>query len=545
MHSKNEDSGAQMRNLISKSRLFNFAARTGRDERGVSAVAFAISFAVLTPMALGVFDVYQSTEQRGKLQDALDAAALYAARSNATTTTAINTIGNKALTANLELIQGATLSSSSFALNGTEVDAAAQVTLPAYAPMEYTHLPVSATSTVQRAMDRLEVALVLDNTGSMAGTKLTTLQTDAKQLIDKLVTASQQSTDPNPLKIALVPFSQTVRVLGNTTLTGASYVPANHNGPNMPAWIDPQGKAHHAAGVAFDTFNAQTDRLTLFRQMNLQWAGCVESRMAPYDVQETAPDTNTPATMFVPYFWTDEKGNKDSASNSSLNDYLSDGAASGTRGKQQDPSKYTVTPNRSGQFTGGYNYGPNAGCGLQPMIRLTANTNSIKTAIDGMTAVGDTNIPMGLVWGWHALSPNAPLADGTAYNTLHLKKVIILMTDGANTFTTRSDNNGSFYSGAGYIWQQLVNASPGLTSSSTDAARTAAMDARLAQLCTNIKAKNIYIYTIRVEVTQGSASVLQNCATTADDFYDVTNVANLGAAFDSIAGSINNLRISH
>src|SRR5471032_1900014 len=209
-----------MRNLISKSRLFNFLSRTGRDERGVSAVAFAISFAVLTPMALGIFDVYQSTEQRGKLQDALDAAALYAARSSAFTTPAINTIGNKALTANLQLIHGATLSNSSFTLNGTEVDATAQVTLPAYAPMEYTHLPVTVNSTVQRAMDRLEVALVLDNTGSMAANnKLTTLQTDAKQLIDKLVTASLQSTDPNPLKIALIPFSQTVRVQGNTVVT--------------------------------------------------------------------------------------------------------------------------------------------------------------------------------------------------------------------------------------------------------------------------------------------------------------------------------------
>ena len=31
----------------------------------------------------------------------------------------------------------------------------------------------------------------------------------------------------------------------------------------------------------------------------------------------------------------------------------------------------------------------------------------------------------------------------------------------------------------------------------------------------------------------------------ADDFYDVSNVANLNAAFQAIAGSISNLRISH
>ena len=116
-----------MRNLISKSRLFKFLTRLGRDKRGVSAVAFAISFAVLTPMALGVFDVYQATEQRGKLQDALDAAALYAAKSSAVTTADINTAGQKALTANLQLIHGATLTSSSFTLSCDQRDGSTEM----------------------------------------------------------------------------------------------------------------------------------------------------------------------------------------------------------------------------------------------------------------------------------------------------------------------------------------------------------------------------------------------------------------------------------
>src|ERR1700712_4267489 len=133
-----------MPNLFSQSRLYKFLTRTLRDQRGVSAVAFAISFAVLTPMALGVFDVYQSTEQRGKLQDALDAAALYAAKSSAVTTVDINTVGQKALTANLQLIQGATLTGAGFTLtDNTKVTAVATVSLPAYAPMEYTHSPVT------------------------------------------------------------------------------------------------------------------------------------------------------------------------------------------------------------------------------------------------------------------------------------------------------------------------------------------------------------------------------------------------------------------
>jgi len=500
----------------------------------------AISFAVLAPMALGIFDVFTMTEQHGKLQDALDAATLYAARSPVYTTPDVDAIGDKALTANLQMIHGAALMSSDFSLQGSKVVASASVQLPAFAPMVFGHQPVTVHSEVQRAVDRLEVALVLDNTGSMANNnKLTTLQADAKQLVDKLVTASQASTDPTPLKISLVPFSQTVRVVNTQSLSGANYDTATHTGPGIPSWIDPQGTAHANAGATVDTFDVKTDRLTMMRNTGVSWNGCVESRMPPYDISDTPPDSATPATMFVPYFAPDEPGNKNS--NTYTNDYLNDLISTGWKPQEQNHSKYNTTP-RSGTNSAGYAYGPNAGCSLQPMIRLTTDFTSIKTAIDGMTAVGETNIPMGLVWGWHSLSPYAPLADGQSYGSQHLRKIIILMTDGQNTFTNSNGNNKSMYDGLGYIWQNML---VGATSSSSDSQRTTAMDNRLAALCTAIKGKDIHIYTVRIEFTSGSPTLLQNCATTPGDFYDVASVSDLGKAFDAIAGSISNLRISH
>src|SRR3954469_24676409 len=97
-------------------RVLSRLRQAPRDQRGVSAVAFAISFAVLAPMALGIFDIYSQTEQRGKLQDALDAATLYAARSPMQTTPEIDAVGDKALNANLQMIHGASLRSSDFTL---------------------------------------------------------------------------------------------------------------------------------------------------------------------------------------------------------------------------------------------------------------------------------------------------------------------------------------------------------------------------------------------------------------------------------------------
>jgi hypothetical protein len=431
--------------------------------------------------------------------------------------------------------------SSDFSLSGSKVLASASVQLPAFAPMVFGDQPVTVHSEVQRAVDRLEVALVLDNTGSMGQNgKLAALQTDAKQLIDKLVTASRASTDPTPLKISLVPFSQTVRAVNTRALSGANYNTATHTGPSIPGWVDPQGTAHANAGVAYDTFDAKTDRLTMMRNIGASWDGCVESRMPPYDISDSPPDPLTPASMFVPYFAPDEPGGD--SSTTYYNSYLNDVTGSPNwLDKEQYHPKYTGSP-RAGANGAGYAYGPNAGCSLAPLMRLTTDFTSVKTAIDAMTAVGETNIPMGLVWGWHTLSPNAPLADGSPYGTQHLKKVIILMTDGENTFSNGNSNNRSLYDGLGYIWQNML---VGATSASNDAQRTGAMDARLAQLCTAIKGKDIHIYTVRIEFTKGSPTLLQNCASAPADFYDVSKVADLGAAFDAIAGSISNLRISH
>lgn len=503
-------------------------AAVRHNDSGAAAVFFAVSLVLLAPLTLGMFDVYLVSAQRTQLQDSLDAAALFAARSNATTSAQIDTIGDKALAANLVLANGTSLVASNFALTGSTVTAYAEVTPSAIAPGLWPHANVHANSTIQRSVDSLEVALVLDNTGSMAGTKLTTLKTSAKNLIDTLVAAAATSTQPNPLKISLVPFSQSVRVQGNTATT--NYDTTTHSGTGFPTWIDPQGTAHANAGVAYDTFSSKTDRFTMLKQMKNQvWAGCVESRMPPYDVQDDAPTMATPASMFVPYFWPDEPDG-----GSYQNSYKTDTGSGTWLQLEQNPAKY------SGKISGGG--GPNKNCDMQPLTQLGTNFTTLKSSIDAMVATGNTNIPMGLVWGWHTLSPNGPFGDGAAYQTQHLRKVVVLMTDGENTNNIPSswNLNTSDYSGVGYIWQNLLGITGGNSSQ-----RQTAMDNRLALLCTNMKAKGIYIYTVRVEVTSGSSTVLQDCASSPDMFYDVQDVTQLNAAFQAIAGAINSLRISH
>ena len=525
-------------------RLLRRLVAGARDENGAAAIFFAVSLILLAPLMLGIFDIYLASTQRDNLQDALDAATLFAARSTGTTTAAVDTVGDAALTANLVLPTGATLVASTFTLVGDKVVGYAEVSPPALAPGVWTHANVKANAEVVRSLDKLEIALVLDNTGSMQGTKLTTLKDAAAAMVDKLVEASSRSVQTDPLKIALVPFSTTVRVQTTTALT--SYNNTTHTGAGIPTWIDPMGSSHWSGTTNNDIFDGttKTDRFTMMKNIGQSWSGCIEQRAQPYDIKEDAAVSTTPASMFIPYFWPDEPDANH------YNNYMNDGGSGLTdRQKERRVAKYAGgSMARSGAFTldgagyGAYSLGPNAGCTLQPVIPLTTSTATIKTGIANMTAVGETNIPLGLVWGWHALAPSGPLTGGTPYNTPYVRKIIILMTDGQNTMNNPSksgESNASFYGGLGYIWQNMLG-----TTSSDGNVRAAAIDARLALLCTAVKNRDIVVYTVRVEVTSGSSTLLQNCASTPDKFYDVQNVSDLNAAFDAIAGSIDNLRLA-
>jgi len=114
------------------------------------------------------------------------------------------------------------------------------------------------------------------------------------------------------------------------------------------------------------------------------------------------------------------------------------------------------------------------------------------------------------------------------------------LTDGYNENTVNGDSDASFYSGDGYSWQNRV---AGLNTSN-QSARNAALDSRMNTLCANMKAQNITIYTVRIDVTGVSPAVLSNCATSPSDFFDVPNVPDLPGVFANIAGDIGRLRIA-
>ncbi len=498
----------------------------GRD--GGTAVVFALALIPLALVTLTAIDFHRASTVKSALQDAVDAASLAAARSAATSAGEIQVIGFRALQSNLKSYPDTKLTKATFVLSedGKVTGSADMAVTPLVANMFLGGpIVVGAEADVVRSNDKLEIVLVLDNTGSMAGTKIATLRTAAANLVDTLSQAAASNTEPDALKIGLVPFSMTVRV-------GSQYRNAN--------WIDGSARSSTHDQI----FDGAGNRFAMLNRMNLNWAGCVESRPYPHDVEESPPSAGNGDTLYVPYFAPDTPDtDRVSAFRwyNSENDYLPDGLNWGSSGygnwfKHQGRTQKYGT---SGLDTSG-GKGPNAGCTMQPIERLSSDTGDIKTAISNMVAVGNTNIPMGLIWGWHLLSPNAPFRDGAAYTDQDVTKIAILMTDGDNVMGEYNSPNDSTYSALGYVWMRRL----GLDVGSSGSQRTARMDQRLAELCSNMKARGIVLYTVRVEVKTGSSSLLRNCASTPDNFYDVQNVADLNEAFNRIAGQISRLRIA-
>lgn len=504
-------------------------ARFRRAESGGVVVIFALTLLPMAFLAGMTIDYAQSTNLRQHAQVAVDAAALALAKLPLDTT-------DEDLAAKAEAQVRAALKDR--AINGLTVtmrhrgdlievaaNGTTQTTLTRLAGFMTMPLDVSATS--NRSMTNLEIALVLDNTGSMKGTKLTNLKVAARDLVTNLFKQAD-ATKPNALKIGIVPFSMTVNV--GSGFAGSSWLD-----------IDAKSSIHHQF---FNAQGASANRFSLFEDMRQSWAGCVESRPYPYDVQDTAPSQASPDTLFVPFFAPDESDNDTRAANDYMADLPSGGTAGGASNRQLQgmTAKYkrnTFKVSATARNGMGYLYGPNAGCELQPLTRLTTSQSQLTNAINAMTAIGETNIPIGLAWGWHLLSPNAPFKDGVAYGETKTKKFIVLMTDGQNQSSDPKSDNRSYYSGLGFVWQNRIG-----TVSNDTTVRRRAIDARLSLLCDNIRKSRIQVFTVRVEVNDGDSAVLRACATSPNMFFDVKDSSGLPKVFRAIADQISELRIS-
>lgn len=401
-----------------------------------------------------------------------------------------------------------------------------------------------------------EIAMVLDNTGSMASSsgsqsKIQALQSAATSFIDYVVSNSAFASNT---RLSIVPFAAAVAV-DPTTIAGAPWIDSAGLSPYH--WTNVDKAQAQAAGF--------TSRLSIFAALKTinpawGWAGCFETLPYPNNVQDGAP--TSPETLYVPLFAPDEPGDGKNYAFTSLssgysiyNSYIDD--SNGAPGCTV-PTGFFAAENQACKYvspktTALSNNGPNTLCVSKPLQRLTTNTATLKSLINSLTASGSTNIHEGLMWGWRTLSPLSVFADGAPYNST-TGKVIILMTDGANTWPVNSNSpNGSQYFTEGYVRNADGSTpSPHLPPSqgfSSAYDQRKALDALTLAACTNAKAAGISIYTIGFSVpsdpidTQGK-NLLTACATSSSQAFVANDSSSLIGAFNQIAQSIGALRLT-
>jgi Flp pilus assembly protein TadG len=145
----------------------------------------------------------------------------------------------------------------------------------------FNDVPIQASSQVVWGETRLRVALVLDNTGSMAQAgKMGALKAASHTLLSQMQTAAKKNGD---VYVSIVPFSRDVTI--DTVNVNATWVDWDLFGKCSVATY----KDKKACTDAGKTWTATSPA---------NWKGCITDRDQPYDTQNTAPSVGTEPTLF-------------------------------------------------------------------------------------------------------------------------------------------------------------------------------------------------------------------------------------------------------
>lgn len=148
---------------------------------------------------------------------------------------------------------------------------------------------------------------------------------------------------------------------------------------------------------------------------------------------------------------------------------------------------------------------------------LTSNRQPLYDYITALAAGGNTAGHLGVAWGWYTIAPSwssiwPSTSTPLAYDEPDSAKALVLMTDGE--FNTVGDSsNGSS------TWQAK-------------------------QLCDKAKAAGVRIYSVAFQAPEAGRDVLEYCSSGSEYFFRPESGQELQDAYQSIASSISDLRIT-
>jgi Flp pilus assembly protein TadG len=359
-----------------------------KDVRGSYMLLTAISMVPIMGALAIAIDYTELSRQRAATMNALDAAGIATARriAEGANETDVVAYAKDFFESNLGAVNPANTTLTVVLPNNNYGGG----TLKLFADLTYdpTFVPVAAmlmgktssSPTVDftaeaeiRLKNTLEVALVLDNSGSMdeygKGTnekRIVLLRKASKELVETLAKqASQMKQVSKPVQFALVPFSASVNIAPSSDdqswmdTTGIS--PMHHENFDWSKmteadkdllgdrWAQKVGDVWYKRGAGWgESENQPLTRFSLYADMLTEtdreetpgtgervcvrwrnngscreykdytfttskfasWQGCVEARPYPYNTNDATPTSGTPATLYVPMFAPDEAGHR-------------------------------------------------------------------------------------------------------------------------------------------------------------------------------------------------------------------------------------------
>ena len=359
-------------------------------------------------------------------------------------------------------------------------------------------LDVSEASVIERLNRGLELALVLDVTGSMSNTEMRWLRESSSNLVDILFGDDEEL---DKLWISVVPYTATVNV-----------------GAHRTNWLEPSDRARTRP----QDFGPDP------------WKGCVMSRSLGRDI------TDDPHVIsdFESFFYTDAVDN----------DWIApDGG-------------YTVNTDRNdGNNMRGPNLG--CGPAISELTNVRSSVQRSIDELESWSR-GGTSSNLGLVWGWRTISPrwrgewggatpaNMPLDRDEPL----MDKVAVLMTDGENQFY---DWPRSYVYDDGEL--ETVSGGQGpdgsdftafgrlddLEESETGSGQMI-LNEKTTEICDAMKAEGIILFTVTFGVSNNTIQELfRNCATEPGNYFNATSSSRteLYEAFSSIGQRLSNLRV--
>lgn len=392
---------------------------------------------------------------------------------------------------------------------------------------------ITVFSGAYEATDTLEVAMVLDNTGSMGAARMKALRDAANSLVDIL---ANTKTSSRQVKGALVPFVSAVNIKGEGF---------------DEKWIDKDGIApYNGANFEKKSDGRPYNHLELFDRIGndrfgrkVEWKGCVEARPVPYNLSDDAPHPSDPSTLFVPYFAPDNPGVAAKSPNSGEywnNSYIEDSdSAPATRqavARYRDPTG-TYIDEKGPRTTG-----PNYACPT-PVQPLTEDFQKLHDAIDQMIywEGGGTNVSEGLAWGMRVLSPGEPYTQGAPFDDESVSKVLVVFTDGENTVfgASKETKNTSDYGAYSFL-------DSGRFGTTNRGKALTGVNTWTQTMCTALKDNGVKVFAVLLGAdTQANRKLYSACASSPSYYYPTSDVSELQSVFAKIGSEVAQLYLTN